>query len=276
MRNVEQFTTLIEDANERTIVDEMTPIFFERHDGTDYLRTLRDNFCNYPKELGFNNNLAPARPDWLEGPSKSTFQISSEELHSLYGYALPCDMGICFPHLTGEFSAPNSEEDSHEGARAAYTGACLVEARRQALAYMKRADPERHGAVLSFTTNGTLITFFAHHMVEQEGQGTEYHMAEICRTGLTDDAESFERARRQVRNMQDLGRRAAEDLRDDLIDFYRAKNGGRRRSKGSKGREEANEGSVGELEEGAKRQRRQKQGKRERRKRKRKERKPSA
>lgn len=54
---------------------------------------------------------------------------------------------------------------------------------------------------------------------------------------ITKNAESVEAARRQVRDLQSLGRSTAERLRDDLVEFYRANGGERDRGRdgGSKG-----------------------------------------
>lgn len=242
-RTNQQFKALIRDANESSLIDDMAPIFFERHDGTDYRRALYEEFSNYPTGLGFNNNLPPARPDWLEGPAESTFGQSIEE--SLRGYALPCPARICLPHVTGAFGEMHAAF-----AQVTYTGACLVEARRQALARMERADPAGHAAVLSFATDGRLIVFLAHNARKEE-----YYMNEVGRMEITGNTKYFKIARRQVRNMQDLGRRTAEKLRDDLVEFYRAKGGkqgsgrrdrgrdrGRSRGKGAAAKEGAQDG----------------------------------
>lgn len=215
----EEYNYIVQTTNESTTRDEMTSVFFEEFETLEYRSALDEVLSNFPRNLPLNHHIAAARPDWLEGPDISTLgKIPIED--RLRGYVCPGAVGIALPHFTGEYKASKRPHNLQPAiAQVAYTGACLVEARRQVLARMGRADKKGYGAVLSFVTNGRTILFFAHHSHEQGGR-REYYINQIGKTDITDDAESFEQGRCQVRNLQNLGRRTAEKLRDEVVEFY--------------------------------------------------------
>ncbi|KAI6363526.1 hypothetical protein MCOR25_005884 [Pyricularia grisea] len=101
-----------------------------------------------------------------------------------------------------------------------YDGAAIVYARNQALAYQRKSDPLDHASVITFTTNGNQVTFYAHYAAETEDGSLQYHQYPVSSMNLTKSHPEHKEGRRGLRNAQDLAKEQSYALKNQLKDHY--------------------------------------------------------
>lgn len=107
--------------------------------------------------------------------------------------------------------------------QAAYDGAALVYAREQAIGYMQKPYVPGYAKVATFTTDGTNLNTFVHHIGKAEDNTLEYHQYPIKSMNLFDSYEGFCEGRRHLRNTQDLAKEESTRFRDELKDYWKAR-----------------------------------------------------
>jgi len=127
---------------------------------------------------------------------------------------------VTLPHIVGEWEGCGKGMEKAV-LKSAYDGAALVYARNEALAYVGNPDPARHAKVLSFATDGTWITFFAHYAAQSWEGKLEYHQYPIAWTSLVNSYEGFKQGRRQLRNLQDYAMRLSYTLGHAVQERYK-------------------------------------------------------
>lgn len=96
-------------------------------------------FSAFPADVGFNNGLAPAQPDYIEG-LKDTFKPFPIE--SLGGSAAVFEgnpKSVTLSHIAGEAKLGGDQREAI--LQSSYDGASLVYARDNALASINEPDP---------------------------------------------------------------------------------------------------------------------------------------
>lgn len=127
---------------------------------------------------------------------------------------------VTLSHVAGEWKGPDGSM-AEAMLQSSYDGAALVYARNQALAYLDTADPVGHANIITFTTNGTQISFFAHYAAPGEDGQVEYHQFPIHLTDLISSHQKFKDGRKHLRNVQDNAKHLSCALRDRLKENYK-------------------------------------------------------
>lgn len=191
-------------------------------DNDGYDRVINQAFSEFPKNVGLNDGLSAAQPDIVQGLCSEEFDpfpIREE----LGGAAVPtpeCDPPT-LPHLAGELKGPGKDMILAE-TQAAYDGACMVYGRNKARSFLNSPDSSEHAYVQTFTTDGTNLNTFAHYSHKSEGQ-LKYHQYPTSSSLIISSYEEFKKARRRLRNLQDVARETSEKLRDELKQNWSAK-----------------------------------------------------
>jgi hypothetical protein len=206
-----------------TVLVEMTPLLKTYDDGDSYSREFNRAFSALPKGLGFNDGLSAPQPDFVEGLEKREFRPFpvGEQITGAVLYKDDPD-SLALPHLAGEWKGPG--KDMQEAMlQSSYDGAALVHGRNQALSYIGKPDPTDTAEVVTFTTDGTNLNFFAHYASPstEDGVGLEYHQYPITSTNLKNSFHEFKQGHKQLRNLQDHARDQSYALRDKTKEHWK-------------------------------------------------------
>ena len=200
--------------NEASVLIE-TSVLLKRYDEPGYQRSYNQAFSNFPKNVGFNNDLSAAQPDMVEGldmPEFDPFPVREQLGGVATVYSGP--QATTLPHLAGEWKGPGKDMISAQ-TQAAYDGACMVYGRNEALSFLNNPDPAGHAFVSTFTIDGTTLNTFDHYSSESQDQ-VKYHQYPTSSSFLISSHEDFKKSRRRLRNLQDDAKEASEKLRDEL------------------------------------------------------------
>ncbi|KAH6623871.1 hypothetical protein F5144DRAFT_595967 [Chaetomium tenue] len=181
-----------------------------KYTGKGYIRAFNQAFTGFPTDVRFSNGLSTPQPDFIEN-------IECEEYRSfpittyIPGAVLYEDKlySVTLPHIAGEWKGPGGSIETTR-LKAAYTGAALIFARNQALDVIKKPDLTGHAKVITFTTDGLGLNFFAHYAAETEGGALGYRQYRIRLDGL-----------RYLRNVQDFAREESYALKDKIKEYWR-------------------------------------------------------
>lgn len=96
----------------------------------------------------------------------------------------------------------------------------MVYGRGEALAYIDNPDPAGSSHVFTATSNDLLLNTFAHYAVKDPvTKKQEYHQYQLGSVAMTGTFQDYKRGRKQVRNLQDRGRKESLLLRDSLVEY---------------------------------------------------------
>ncbi|KAK7420278.1 hypothetical protein QQZ08_010478 [Neonectria magnoliae] len=223
----EDYVTIVQQtAGEQDLVVRTSHRLLKEFNDKSYQPHFNQTFTALEKDVGFNNGLSPARPDFVEGFGPEQFRPFpvAQKLHGKAVLTNEGENSITLPHLAGEWKRPN-DGLALAGLQSAYYGAILVYARKQALEYLGDPDPLGNAFVCTFATNGKSINFFAHYAAPSKinKKKMEYHQYLIRSLVLTTSYEDFKDARRQLQNLQDFAREQSVALKTRLIDYWRLK-----------------------------------------------------
>ncbi|KAI0543289.1 hypothetical protein F4679DRAFT_577735 [Xylaria curta] len=205
-------TTMVYETARRLIQD------YIPEDGNDegYERMLNQAFTGFPKNVGFNNGLSPPQPDLVEGFRVNEFFPFPVDEEVNGGILVKDDLySVALPHWAGEWKGRGKNmEDARF--QSAYDGAALVYSRNSALEYLGTPDPLGHAKIITFTTDGNHINFFAHYSAPSEDGILQYHQYLIATRDLKFSHQGHNQGRRELRNIQDYARRESRALKDQL------------------------------------------------------------
>ncbi|KAI0867297.1 hypothetical protein GGS24DRAFT_486036 [Hypoxylon argillaceum] len=206
-------------GTEATMVYEVGKKLLKEYEN-GYYASLNQAFTGFPRNVGFNNNLSPPQPDYIEGlqlPQYKPFRVKGY----INGAALYNDnpVSLALPHLAGEFKG-RGKDMVEASLQSAYDGAALVFARNQALSFIGKPDPPGSAKVTTFTTDGSNLNIFAHYATTSDDGSLEYHQHLVEMTGLINGHQKFKDARRMLRNAQDHAREQSYLLRDQLKEHW--------------------------------------------------------
>ncbi|KAK0727168.1 hypothetical protein B0T26DRAFT_764775 [Lasiosphaeria miniovina] len=195
----------------------------KEYDNDGYQRVFNQAFTDFPKDVGFNNSLSAPQPDFVEGLQMREYrpfpvgrQVSGAVLYK------DDPNSLALPYVAGEWKGRGKDMEEAR-VQSAYDGSALVYARNQTLSYVRKPDPAGHAEVMTFTTDGTNINFFAHYAALTEDGALEYHQYPITSTNLKNSHQEFKEGRRQLRNAQDDARERSYQLKDQLKENWKAK-----------------------------------------------------
>jgi hypothetical protein len=185
----------------------------------NYEQCFSQPFTGFPKDVGVNNGLPPAHPDFVEGPVLSKYR--SIPVDKINGAVLYADNhgSITLPHIAGEWREYGVNLKTTR-MQSGYTGAALVYARNQALSEIGAADPPGHASITSFTTDGNMLDLYAHY-----AENGKYHQRIVASASLTGSYQGFCQGYRMLRNAQDHARETSYALRDELRAHYPVEQG---------------------------------------------------
>ncbi len=168
-------------------------------------------FSRFPINVGFNNGLSAATPDWVEGYFKKYFdQNSTVELLGDSAVPTAVTFPIALAHLVGEFKklGGNLATGSQQ---AAYAATCLVNGRDLARLSMQKSTEPGMAYVGSFVSDGHYLRISVHYTTEDPiSKATQYRQYLVFDANIQQDPEHFKDGRRRLRNLQDWTQQNAE------------------------------------------------------------------
>ncbi len=207
--------------NEASVLVETATHLLKPYNDSGYQRSYNQAFTNFPKNVGFNNDLSAAQPDMVEGldmPEFDPFPVREQLGGAATVYSGP--QATTLPHLAGEWKGPGKDMILAQ-TQAGYDGACMVYGRNKARLFLESPDPIGHAFVSTFTTDGTTLNIFDHYSSKSQDQ-VKYHQYPISNSFLISTYEDFKKSRRRLRNLEDNAKEASEKLRNDLNEKWSA------------------------------------------------------
>ena len=215
------FRTVSGVPNEATMVFEVGRRLLKQHSDDGYRTAFNQPFTNFPEGVGFNNDLPAPQPDFAEGLAMQEycpFPVD-EHVDSAVLYKADPD-SLTLPHLAGEWKGRGKNMEEAE-LQSRYDGAALVYSRNQALSYLGKSDPPGHAEITTFTTDGTLVNFYAHYAEQTEDGTLKYHQYQYASAHMKDSHQSHKDGRKGLRNQQDHAREQSYALRDQLKEHWK-------------------------------------------------------
>ncbi|KAI0871052.1 hypothetical protein GGS24DRAFT_77735 [Hypoxylon argillaceum] len=214
-------------GNEATVVHVVNRHMLKEYNDDGYQKVFNRAFTAFPKNVGFNNSLSAPQPDFTEGlvirkykPFPVDEHVSGAVLYNDNPYS------ITLPHLAGEWKGPDGNMEEAE-LQSRYDGAALVYSRNQALSLMGKSDPPGHAEVRTFTTDGTLINFYAHYATLSEDTNMlEYHQYQYAVAPVKGTYQGHKDGYRGIRNEQDHAKGQAYALKDQLNKHWKQRRSG--------------------------------------------------
>lgn len=209
-------------ANDATMVGQMLPLL-KSYPKDNYVMALNQAFTGFPKEAGFNNGLSTPQPDYTEGLRKEEYDpFPVDDYVDGAGAVLYKDNpdSLTLPLLAGEWKRVGKDLEEAR-LQSAYTGAALVYARNKVLSHIGQPDSPGHAEVTTFTTDGTIMNFFAHYTSKTEYGTLQYHQYPITTALLKNSYRDFKRGRKALRNCQDYARKQSYALKDMVMNHWK-------------------------------------------------------
>ncbi|KAL9627764.1 MAG: hypothetical protein Q9164_007499, partial [Protoblastenia rupestris] len=193
-----------------------------RFTGESYTQVYRRKFTMFPSNVGFNDGLSPAKPDFIEAYVAKTFKPNSL-IRLLRGSAVPIPGGrpIALAHIAGEFRRLSGDMECAMY-QAAYDAATLIYARNQACLAMGKPDAAKVAGVGTFVSNGNQVHISVHYATNHTLGQTVYHHCPIFSDNFLLDNARFTLTRKHLRNLQEWAMENATSLKNNLIAHYRA------------------------------------------------------
>lgn len=138
--------------------------------GMDYKAKFDKQWTAFPENVGFNNGLAPPKPDLTEGFARRTFPPTISSLGGCATLVKDDSTYVALPHFVAEFKNVGADMGLAE-IQAGYGGAAMVYSHNQALAYLGQPDPPRTASVASVISNGLDWKVYAHYAHKNEKSG---------------------------------------------------------------------------------------------------------
>ncbi|KAL7915258.1 hypothetical protein GGI35DRAFT_488989 [Trichoderma velutinum] len=208
-------------TTKEAITFEMMPLFREFRDKPEYIRSFYQRFDEFPEYATFYRGIERPCPGFAQGFSMEAYPCMNIEYLSAAVCVARDHASLVHPHLAGDFTSGDVNDLEAVSAR---HGAALVYMRNLALAHMRVEVLKDTAGIITFTTNGTYINFFAHYAsISAEGK-VEYHQYPIASVNLMGSYFEFIQGVTMLRNCQDHAFLLATRLRDDL-EKYHVRNG---------------------------------------------------
>ena len=205
--------------NESGIQRAVLPLLQE-YDDENYEQLTNQRFTRFPTNVGFNNGLSAAKPDFIEDYLDESF--NPYFLRSRLGGAAvptPGDCPIALPHFAREFKRYGGDFKCGT-CQAAYDAASLVYGRKQASTTMDKKDQANAAYVGTFVCDGDRLLISVHYSSKDALGKTVYHQCPVFDRSIRMDHESFAHGRQHLRNLQDWAKENACSTKDGLMFHY--------------------------------------------------------
>ena len=219
----EDFTNFCEEVrqaiNERGVEAAFLPLM-KKARLPEQKRHLDQQFTRFPPNVGFNDGLSAAKPDFVEGyPTAAFAPYPIGDRLGGSAVLVPDESAIALPHLVGEIKRYGGDLLCGR-CQAAYDAACLVYGRNNACISMSKMDKANTAYVGSFITDGDRLSISVHYSAKDDSGKTLYHQCPLFDQSIHLDHETFKLGIRHMRNLQDWAKDNACSIKDDLIFHY--------------------------------------------------------
>ncbi|MCJ1341518.1 hypothetical protein MMC09_006814 [Bachmanniomyces sp. S44760] len=222
LQEFKDFRTQIQSSqNEQGVAQAVMPLLCRRT-GEGYIRVYDEKFTMFPSNVGFNDGLSPAKPDFIEAYAAHTFK-PYPLIHRLGGSAVPVPGGrpIALAHIAGEFTRLKGDME-RAMCQAAYDAATLIYGRNQACLAIGKPDEAKLAYVGTFVSNGDQVHISVHYATNHASGQTFYHHCPIFSDNFLLNHASFNITRKHLRNLQEWAMENAASLKTGLIAHYEA------------------------------------------------------
>ncbi|KAL6701081.1 hypothetical protein J3F84DRAFT_344555 [Trichoderma pleuroticola] len=208
-------------TTKEAIMCEMTPLFQDFPNKPEYIRSFYQRFDEFPEYAAFSRGIEKPCPGFAQGFTVAAYPCVKIEYLSAAVCVSHDHASLVHPHLAGDFTAGDVNDLEAVSAR---HGAALVYMRNLALDHMRVEVIKDMAGIITFTTNGTYINFFAHYASTSAEGKVEYHQYPIASVNLMRSYFEFIQGVTMLRNCQEYALSMATALKDDL-EKYHVRNG---------------------------------------------------
>ena len=207
--------------NEQGVAQAVMPLLCRCTD-EDYTQVYNQKFTMFPSNVGFNDGLSPAKPDFIEAYVAKMFK-PYPLIRLLGGSAVPVPGGhaIALAHIAGEFKRLSGDMECAM-CQAAYDAATLIYGRNQACLAMGKHDAAKVACVGTFVSNGDQVHISVHYATKHASGQTVYHHCPIFSDNFLLNHASFTLTRKHLPNLQEWAMENATSLKTNLIAHYEA------------------------------------------------------
>ena len=207
--------------NKQGVAQAVMPLLCRRT-GEGYTQIYDQKFTMFPSNVGFNDGLSPAKPDFIEAYVANAFK-PYPLIRRLGGSAVPVPGGrpIALAHIAGDFKRLSGDMECAM-CQAAYDAATLIYGRNQACLAMGKHDEAKVACVGTFVSNGDQVHISVHYATNHTLGKTVYHHCPIFSDNFLLNHESSTLTRKHLRNLQEWAMENATSLKTDLIAHYEA------------------------------------------------------
>ncbi len=207
--------------NEPGVAQAIMPLLCRRT-GEGYTQVYDQKFTMFPSNVGFNDGLSPAKPDFVEAYVATTFK-PYPLVRLLGGSAVPVPGGrpIALAHIAGEIKRLSGDMECAM-CQAAYDAATLIYGRNQACLAMGKPDAAKVACVGTFVSNGDQVHISVHYATNHTSGQTVYHHCPIFSDNFLLNHANFTLTRKHLRNLQEWAMENATSLKTNLIAHYEA------------------------------------------------------
>ena len=193
-----------------------------RRTGEGYTQVYHQKFTMFPSNVGFNDGLSAAKPDFVEAYAANTFK-PYPLIRRLGGSAVPVPGGhpIGLAHIAGEFKRLSGDMECGM-CQAAYDAATLIYGRTQACLAIGKPDEAKVACVGTFVSNGDQVHISVHYAMNHASGQTVYHHSPIFSDNLLLNHASFTLTCKHLRNLQEWAMENATSLKTELIAHHEA------------------------------------------------------
>ena len=209
-------------SNEQGVKQAVISLLSRRF-GKKYTHLYYQEFTMFPSNVGFNDGLTPAKPDFVEAYLAGAFKPYPLDLQ-LGGSAVPVSGNnpIALAHIAGEFKKLAGGNMVSALELAAYDAATFIYGRNQACLAIDKPDEAKVACVGTFVSNGDQVIIAVHYATNDDSGRTVYHQCPIFSCNLVMNHASFILGRRHLRNLQDWAMENATSLKTALIAHHEA------------------------------------------------------
>ncbi|PTB69685.1 hypothetical protein BBK36DRAFT_1156253 [Trichoderma citrinoviride] len=197
------------------------PLFQEYSHDPSYIRTFCQCFEDFPEYVPFSRGIEKPCPGFAQGFKLDAYPCVDVEYLSASVCFTRSQTSLVHPHLAGDFTYGDLKALEAASAR---HGAAMVYMRNIALAHMQKEILPDIAEVMTFTTNGVFINFYAHYESRSSDGKVVYHQYPILTANLLGSYHEFLQGVAMLRNCQDHALFMATHLRDAL-EKYHIRNG---------------------------------------------------
>ncbi|KAL6878853.1 hypothetical protein J3F83DRAFT_259693 [Trichoderma novae-zelandiae] len=193
------------------------PLFQEYPQHSDYIRTFHQCFEDFPEYAPFSRGIEKPCPGFAQGFKLDAYPCVDIECLSASVCFTRGHTSLVHPHLAGDFTC--GDVKALEAASARH-GAAMVYMRSIALAHMQKEVLPDVAEVMTFTTNGVFINFYAHYESTSSQGKVLYHQYPVLTANLRGSYHEFMQGVAMLRNCQDHALFMATHLRDALEKYH--------------------------------------------------------